>query len=176
VLVVNTGSPPRGSFEELDDAAWYDGFQLVLLAAVRAVRAAVPALAASGGGRIILLGSSSTREPIPGLTTSNAYRPGLAGLVASLAGELAPEGISINLISPGRIDTPHARRSDERRAQARGSDLESVREGYCQRIPLGRYGRPEEVGALVAELAAPSAGYLTGARLLVDGGLVPALP
>jgi 3-oxoacyl-[acyl-carrier protein] reductase len=174
VLVANAGSPDRGPFLDLSDASWEAAYELTLMSVVRSISAALDRFA--DAGRIVIIGSSSVRRPIPNLTISNALRPALNGLVKHLAVELAPRGLTVNMVSPGRVDTGHARGSDERRAERRGVPYEIVRAEYEASIPMGRYGTGEEFGELVAFLASPEAGYVTGQSLLVDGGLVPTLP
>lgn len=176
VLVANAGGPRRAHFVDLDDAAWGEAIDLVLMSAVRTVRLALPLLRASDAGRIILIGSSSVRRPIPGLTLSNVLRPALAGLVKSLVTELAPDGITVNMVAPGRIDTARVRGMDEWNAERRGQRPEDVRAASQASIPMGRYGRPDELGAVVAHLADPASAYVTGQTILVDGGHAPTLP
>ncbi len=176
VLVTNAGGPPAGGFEQLDDAAWSKGYELTLMSTVRAIRLAIPHMRAAGYGRIIVIGSSSVRRPIPGLLLSNAYRPALAGIVKSLAVDLGPEGITVNMVSPGRILTERVQEIDAKRAESQGIDASEVRRASEATIPFGRYGDPVELGAAVAFIASPGASYMTGQSLLIDGGLVPTLP
>jgi 3-oxoacyl-[acyl-carrier protein] reductase len=146
------------------------------MSAVRAIRLAVPRMRAGGFGRIIVIGSSSVRQPVAGITLSNAFRPALAGLVKNLAVDLAGDGITVNMVSPGRIDTGRVRSLDAGRAQREGRDADEVRRSSEASIPMGRYGTVHEIGALVAFLASDAAGYITGQTPLVDGGMVPTLP
>ncbi|GAA3730442.1 3-oxoacyl-[acyl-carrier protein] reductase [Spinactinospora alkalitolerans] len=176
VLVVNAGGPPAGDFGDVDMDDWDTAYALTLRSAVTAIRAAVPAMRRGGFGRVLVIGSSSVRRPLGGLVLSNVFRPALAGLVKSLATDLAPDGITVNMVSPGRIDTERVRLLDERRADREGGTAEAVRSASEAAIPAGRYGRPEELAAMVGFLAGEQAGYVTGQSLLVDGGLVPTLP
>lgn len=175
-LVCNAGGPPPGAFLSLDDAAWERGHELTLMSAVRAMRQAIPRMRRAGYGRLIVLGSSSVRRPIPNLVLSNAYRPALAGIVKSLAVELGPDGITANMVSPGRLDTERVRELDAKAAEYQGGTPEQARASSEASIPMGRYGEPADLAAFVAFLASEQAGYVTGQSVLVDGGLVPTIP
>lgn len=171
-LVCNGGSPARGPFMDITDEQWIEGNELNVMSVVRSVRLAVERFTKVGDGRIVVIGSSSVQKPIAGLTVSNVTRPALTGLVRSLALELAPMGIAVNMVSPGRVDTGHARKSDERRAAARGVPYEVVRAEYEATIPMGRYGTPEEFGEVVAFLGSRDSSYVTGQSIVIDGALV----
>jgi 3-oxoacyl-[acyl-carrier protein] reductase len=174
LLLVNSGGPPLGGFETLDEATWDRAIDGTLRGSLRLIRAALPHLRASDRPAIAVILSSSAREPIAGLTTSNVLRPGLVGLIKSLAGEVAP--IRINGIAPGRVATDRIAQLDAATAEREGIDQAAVRERMLVRIPLGRYGAAEEVGRVAAFLLSPAAAYVTGAIVPVDGGMVRALP
>lgn len=175
VLVNNTGGPPAGGFEDFEDDAWETAFEQILLSVVRAVRGVLPFMRERGGGRIVNVASSSIKQPIENLLLSNTFRAGLAGLAKSLAIELAPDGILINTLGPGRISTARSASIDASRADALGVPVEEVRGQVESQIPLGRYGTPEEFARVAAFLASPANSYVTGQAILVDGGMVKAL-
>nr|WP_170036957.1 SDR family oxidoreductase [Georgenia soli] len=172
ILVANAGGPPPGDFRSIGPAEWEIAHRLTLMSVVNGIYAALPDLEKSSAGRIIVLGSSSVRRPLDGLVLSNVYRPGISGLVASLAVEFGPFGITVNMVSPGKIETDRIRTLDALRAERAGVEVEKVRASTAQQIPMGRYGQPDELGAAVAFLASDEAGYITGQSIMVDGGLV----
>jgi 3-oxoacyl-[acyl-carrier protein] reductase len=174
LLVVNSGGPPGGTFDELTDETWETAIDGVLRTAIRLIRAGLPHLRTSPAPAILIILSSSVREPIPGLTTSNVLRPGLAGLVKSLAAEIAP--VRINGLAPGRVSTDRIAQLDGLRSTSTGRPIEEIRAEMIARIPLGRYGDPADVGRIGTFLLSPAAGYITGAIVPVDGGMIRALP
>src|SRR5690606_387933 len=145
---------------------------LLLLSAVRMVRLAVPSMEARGGGSILFSTSSAVKEPIPNLALSNVVRAAAAALVKTLSNELAPKGIRVNNIVPGRIDTDRVPELDTGRAEARGVTVEQQRAATEKGIPLGRYGTPAEFGSAAAFLLSEASAYTTGAFVQVDGGLI----
>ncbi|MCQ9180875.1 SDR family oxidoreductase [Streptomyces sp. IBSBF 2953] len=163
-VLVSVGGPPPGFVADNTDEQWQAAFQSVFLGAVRLARAAAAELEA--GGVIGFVLSGSVHEPIPGLTISNGLRPGLAGFAKSLADELGPRGIRVVGLLPARIDTDRVRELD-----ALSADPEATRTANESRIPLRRYGAPEEFGRAAAFLLSPAASYLTGIMLPVDGGM-----
>ncbi len=174
LLVVNSGGPPPGRFEELDDDVWQAAIDGTLWSAVRLLRAALPHLHDGRDPAILVILSSSVREPIPGLTTSNLIRPGLAGLIKSMVEEIVP--VRINGLAPGRFGTDRIAQLDAARARTTDVPVEEIRRRTIERIPLGRYGDPLELGRVGAFLLSPAASYITGAIVPVDGGMIRALP
>ena len=174
LVLVNSGGPPPGRFEDLTDADWQRAIDGTLWMAIRLIRAALPHLGQSERPAILVNLSSSAREPIPGLTTSNLIRPGLAGLLKSLVPEIAP--IRINGLAPGRLATDRIAQIDNARAEQTGLPIEEVRRQAMERIPLARYGDPAELGRVAAFLLSPAASYVNGAIVPIDGGMIRALP
>jgi 3-oxoacyl-[acyl-carrier protein] reductase len=172
-MLMNAGGPPPGEVLSLSDDAWRGAFELLVGGPIRVVRALEPVF--SDGASVAWVGSSSWRQPIPGLDASNVFRPGIAALVKVLARELAPRVRFVGL-APGRIDTDRVRSLDESRASASGTPVEDVKRASEAEIPFGRYGRPEEFGRVAAFLMSPAASYVSGSTVQVDGGLITALP
>ncbi|MEX2578870.1 MAG: SDR family oxidoreductase [Verrucomicrobiales bacterium] len=173
-LFNNTGGPPPGTFEQFDDAAWQSAFELTMLGYVRAIRAAIPRMKAGGGGRIVNNTSVSTKQAIDGLVLSNVFRAGLVGLGKSLARELGPEGILVNTVGPGRIDTERIEQLDTVWAEKGGISYEDQRAASQAAIPLGRYGEPADFGRIVTFLCSEANAYLSGQNILIDGGATEA--
>ena len=174
LVLVNSGGPRPGAFADLDDAGWKEAIDNTLYSALRLIRAASQHLRESERPAILVILSSSAREPIPGLTASNTLRPGLTGLIKSLTPEIAP--IRINGLAPGRFTTQRSIEVDEATAARTGQTTDEVRAGLIARIPLGRLGDPAELGRLGAFLLSPAASYVTGAIISIDGGMIRGLP
>lgn len=166
--LVSVGGPPPGSALESTEEDWRASFESIFLGTLRLVRAT--AAACHDGGSIALVLSSSVRSPIPGLAISNGLRPGLAGLAKNLADELGPQGIRVNGLLPGSIDTERLRSIEQASGQP-----EAARRRTEQNIPLRRTGKPEEFGRLAAVVLSPAASYLTGAMIPIDGGSIRAI-
>ncbi|MBM7647314.1 3-oxoacyl-[acyl-carrier protein] reductase [Bacillus ectoiniformans] len=171
ILINNAGGPKAGKFEDMSDSDWQSAFELNLLSYIRVIREALPYLKKQGG-KIINIASSSIKEPIPGLILSNTFRTGIVGLSKTLAEEFANDNILVNTVAPGRIATDRVRHLDEFNADKQGISIEQQEEQMKNKIPLGRYGKPEEFANVVAFLASDENTYMTGSSFLVDGGMV----
>lgn len=173
-LVNNSGGPPAGRFDAFDDDAWQKAFELTLLGFIRSIRAVLPLMRAAGEGRIVNFTSSSTRQAIDNLILSNTFRTGVVGLTKTLARELARDNILINVVGPGKMDTARLRSLEAIRAEKQGIALDELQKKSAAAIPLGRYGRPEELARLAVFLCSAANTYITGQTVLADGGLVQA--
>jgi 3-oxoacyl-[acyl-carrier protein] reductase len=165
VLVNNGGGPPRGPALEVTEESLEAAVELLLLSAFRLTMLCLPHLRKSGRGRVINITSSSVRQPIEKLALSNAVRPGVIGWAKTLSQEVGADGITVNSIAPGRIET--ARLAEVFDNGPRPEDL--------QEIPLRRFGQPREIADVVCFLASERAGYVTGSVVPVDGGLTRGL-
>jgi 3-oxoacyl-[acyl-carrier protein] reductase len=166
--LISVGGPPKGPVGTITDEQWSTAFESVFLGAVRLAREVGAALPAGGSLGLVL--SSSVRAPLPEMAISNGLRPGLAMVAKTLADELGPRGVRVNGLLPGRIATERVAELD-----ASTGDPEAARRAAEAAIPLGRYGEPEEFGAVAAFLLSPAASFLTGVMLPVDGGLLRSL-
>jgi 3-oxoacyl-[acyl-carrier protein] reductase len=175
IVVHNAGGPPAGDFQSVNEAQWHKAIEQNLMSLVRIVDASVPEMRRAGGGRILTIASSSVKQPIPNLVLSNATRAGVWGLVKSLSRELAPDGILVNLIAPGRVQTERIDELDRANAEKSGRPLAEVKQASVESIPLGRLGRPEELAHLAVFLASDAASYITGQAIMVDGAAGNAL-
>lgn len=170
VLVVNAGGPPAKPFVDTADDDWLGAVDLTLLSAVRLIRAALPHLSHSRGS-VVTIESISVKQPVRGLLLSNSIRPAVVGLTKTLADELGDQGVRVNNILPGMIMTDRSRDLAAIRSRATGRTVDEIIAETEVGIPLGRYGRPEEVANLALFLASSAASYITGASILCDGGL-----
>jgi 3-oxoacyl-[acyl-carrier protein] reductase len=173
ILVNNSGGPRIGRFDDLTDEDWRDAFEVVTLNFVRFVRGVVPYMRARHWGRIVGIQSSSVKQPVAHIDLSNGTRPGIAGLMKALMPDLAADGITINLVLPGRFRTGRLSPGIEEGAPP-SPELQEQLQSLGARIPVGRLGEPVELGDLVAFLASERAAYITGAAYQIDGGLIAA--
>lgn len=175
ILINNSGGPPPGSILDATPAQFLDAFGKHLLANHTLAQVVIPGMRDAGWGRIVNIISTSVKEPIPGIGVSNSTRGAVASWAKTLAGELAPLGITVNNVLPGSTHTPRIEQIVRVRAQKSGrSEVEVAREMAAE-IPMGRFADPAETAAAVAFLASPAASYITGTSLPVDGGRMRSL-
>ena len=171
VLIANCGGPPRGFFDDFTDEAWHGAVEVSLMSTVRLIREVLPGMRAKKWGRILTIQSVSVKQPLPELLLSNAVRPGVAGMMKTLALQLGKDNILINTLCPGKILT------DRLLGGLKQSGLS--REEYLARqgaeVPMGRVGTAEEFANVAVFLASERASYVTGVSIQVDGGLVRGL-
>lgn len=172
ILINNSGGPPPSSAQETDAEAVLASLQPMLLTLMTLTRALIPSMRDSGFGRILTITSAGVREPIPGLALSNTIRAGVHGYMKTLAKEVAADGITVNLLMPGQIDTDRLRSLHAATADRLGLEPDAFRAQALQAIPMGRIGDPQEFAAMAAFLASPRASYVTGEEIAIDGGLL----
>lgn len=172
ILVNNCGGPAAGPAKGQSRAAWLAAYEAMALPVFALTDALLPGMIARGFGRIVTIGSSGIVAPIPGLALSNGVRGAIAGWSKTLAAEVAAQGVTVNMVLPGRIGTDRVRELDAGKAAKSGQSVETVIAASKATIPAGRYGDPAEFGAAVAFLASTRASYITGSMIRVDGGLL----
>ncbi|NMH76524.1 SDR family oxidoreductase [Pseudonocardia xinjiangensis] len=174
VLVLNGGGPPPGTADAFTPEQFATAVDLLVQPNLRLVAAVLPGMRERGFGRIVAVGSTGVQQPINGLVASNAARGALAGYLKTLAGEVAADGVTVNMVLPGRIDTDRVAVLDRAVAERSGSSPEEQRALAEASIPVGRYGTPEEFAAVVTFLAGTAASYVTGEQVRCDGGMIRA--
>lgn len=173
ILINNSGGPKAGKFEHLTESDWQTAFDLTLFSYIRVIQAVLPDLKETKG-RILNNTSTSIKQPIDGLLLSNVFRMGIQGLSKTLARDLASEGILVNTIGAGRINTDRINDLDGKRADEKDITIDQLQAQMAADIPMGRYGEPEEFGKMATFLVSYANTYVTGQTILVDGGMIGA--
>jgi len=172
ILITNAGGPPAGSFESFDEEVWGKAVDLSFMDHVRLIRAALPHLRKSIAPSVLTVTSFTVKQPMLNLTLSNSIRLATIGLTKSLALELGGEGIRFNSILPGWTETERVQDLMSFRAKNNNSTVDEEIYKQSADIPLGRMGKPEEFANAAVFLVSPTASYITGVMLQVDGGLI----
>jgi 3-oxoacyl-[acyl-carrier protein] reductase len=174
ILITNSGGPPTGNIQNIDDQTWQAAVEMNFLSHMRLIRAALPHLTASESASVLTITSMSVKQPVPNLLLSNSIRGATIGLTKSLALELGSEGIRFNTILPGFIKTERVLDLLAERAEANSTTIDQEIAKQAKESPLGRIGSPQEFANIAAFLVSPAASYLTGGVYLVDGGMYKA--
>jgi 3-oxoacyl-[acyl-carrier protein] reductase len=167
ILVANSGGPRPGTFTQMKLEDWDEGYAAVLRNMLALVCGVVPSMRERKWGRIVALASSSVKVPIPNIALSNAFRTALVSALKTLAGEVARDGVTVNSIATGRVDTP--------RLRALYEDASAMAKAAAADIPIGRVATPQEFAPMVAFLCGEPASYVTGQTIAIDGGLIKSL-
>jgi len=173
--LINAGEPPTGTPLETTMDDWDAAWQLVLRWKIDLTLRLAPMLVEKGYGRIVYLESRTVKQPIPVLSLSNAMRAGVVGFAKSLATEIAPKGVTVNVIAPGSHDTPAIERLIEKNRGHSGKSYDETRAAMEAGIPVGRMGKAEELATLAAWLFSPHAAFVTGQTISHDGGAIDGL-
>lgn len=175
ILVNNTGGPPPTTAHSQDAAVWSSHFQSMVVSVIKITDRVLPGMRERKWGRVITSTSSGVVSPIPNLGISNALRLSLVGWSKTLAKEVGNDGITVNIVLPGRIATGRITFLDEAKAKREGRSVEEVSKESTAAIAVGRYGDPKEYGDVVAFLSSGLAGYITGSTIRIDGGLITSI-
>ncbi|ODN72492.1 SDR family oxidoreductase [Methylobrevis pamukkalensis] len=172
ILVNNTGGPPPGGAATIDAAVLATQAQAMVFRVIDLTTRLLPGMRAEKWGRVLTVASSGVVQPIPNLALSNTLRSALVGWSKTLASEVAADGVTCNLLLPGRIQTDRVDELDAAAAQKSGKDIDAVRSASRAAIPAGRYGSPDEFAAVAAFLCGVPASYVTGSVIRCDGGAI----
>ncbi|HVB00082.1 MAG TPA: SDR family oxidoreductase [Acidimicrobiales bacterium] len=172
ILILNSGGPPPSRAIDLDTESLQIAGELLLYGPLQLVNSCLPKMRDQGWGRIVAIGSTSVQQPIPLLASSSIFRAAVASYLKLLAEDVASEGITVNMVHPGRLATDRTIQIDKARAEHSKTSMEEVKAAAERLIPLGRYGTPEEFAAMVTFLCGDGARYITGEQIRVDGGLI----
>lgn len=175
LLVTNAGGPPPGPLDSHEDETWHSALETNMLAAIDFARMALPAMRNANYGRIINITSFTVRAPYPNMGLATGVRAGLTGAMAALAEEVAPDGITVNNLLPGLMDTPALARVYNAQAEQQNISQDQAKQNMARSVPMQRLGREEDFGPACAFLCSPLSGYITGQNITIDGGLVRAL-
>lgn len=176
IAILNAGGPPAGEATRTDPAEWRRSFQLLAITPIELATLLLPGMRRRGWGRIVAILSSGVRQPIPELAYSSACRSALQAWLKTIAPEAIVDGVTVNGVLPGRLDTARVASLDRIRAERANTTPGEIRAQFERSIPAGRYGTPDELGAYVAWLCSDPARYQTGTFVPIDGGMLRALP
>lgn len=171
ILVNNAGGPPTGDILSLTDEQWQRAHDLTLMSMVRMTREVLPLMIGQNWGRVVTITSFVAKQPSDELMLSVSIRPGILGLSKILANQFTKHNITVNTVCPGNIFTKRQEELSQTRASSKKMSVEEYIAAQTKNIPAGRYGKPEEIGDVVAFLCSERASYISGINLLVDGGL-----
>ncbi len=174
-IVLNAGGPPTGTPLQTDMKDWDAAWQLVMRWKIDLSLRLAPLLVEKNYGRMLFLESKSVKQPLPSLTLSNAFRAGVVGFAKTLSTEVAPKGVTVNIMAPGSHDTPAIERVIKNNSSSKGISYEKAREQMEQKIPVRRMGTAEEFASLAVWLLSPHSGYVTGQTISHDGGAISGL-
>jgi 3-oxoacyl-[acyl-carrier protein] reductase len=172
ILIANTGGPPAGTALAVKPEQWTPQFETIVVPVYAMAALVLPGMRERKFGRIITIASTSVQQPLPNLVLSNALRSAIVGWSKTLSAEVAKDGITINMVLPGRIQTDRTGELDAANAKAQGKTIEQITEAMLASIPAGRYGRVDEFADVVCFLASERASYVTGSMIRIDGGAV----
>ena len=172
IIVCNGGGPPPGSIADVTAETWATQFQAMFINQLTIVNTFLPAMRERGWGRILVVSSSGIVQPIPNLGISNAIRASQVGWAKTLSSEVAPDGVTVNTVAPGRIHTDRVNQIDAAAAAKQGKPVDDIARASHATIPMGRYGSVAEFADTAVYLLSDNASYITGSVIKVDGGMI----